>query len=75
MLGLLKYPDDFANSQGLNQLCTRIEQPLRKGTTWVGKKEDSTSSLNPIQEAPLVLESLRNIYSVFVKTTIKFCTE
>ena len=37
MLGLLKYPDDFSKSKGLNQLWYKDKHLTRKRVTQVGK--------------------------------------
>ena len=39
MLGLLKYPDDFSTSKGLNQLWSKDTTPMQKQITMGSKKK------------------------------------
>ena len=56
MLGLVKYPDDFSKSKGLNQLWYKDTTTVAAMITLVLSSKDITSLGIPIQKDHLVLE-------------------
>ena len=69
MMGLLKYPDDFSKSAGLNQLWykdTGVAASIANNLGFGVRHSYLIES--PVPKGTLVSESLSNIFSDFVKT-------
>ena len=76
MLGLLKYPDDFSKSLGLNQLWFKDTNPdaSRVNNLGFNLRQDYIIQRPDPKGAFSFRIPLKHIYSVFAKTIIKLCT-
>src|SRR6218665_2634630 len=73
MLGLLKYPDDFAKAQGLNLLWTKDTTTTASKTQNTGFAADTRTLFgNLLRKARSVSSFLLNIFSGSARITIKW---